>query len=127
MEDKETPLRVCVDAQLGYPTNVEYKLCDACCNIYLALACVLSCGIEGISRNLTLRSMMGTSSDASNTDVRLGPDFKSALDCLRKDSLLLTVLGEKLGKGYFAVKNAEIKLSEKLTLEEEVNLALKKS
>jgi len=119
-------LRVCIDANLGYATNVEFKLCDACCNIYLALACILSCGVEGITRKLSLRSMVDSSKSSGSAETKvLGPNLKTALSCLRKDDFLLGVLGEKLNKGYFAVKEAEIEHNETWCLQQELEAALK--
>ena len=119
-------MRVCIDANLGYATNVEFKLCDACCNIYLALACILSCGMEGITRNLSLRSMVDSSKSSGNAETKvLGSNLKTALTCLRRDDLLLGILGEKLSKGYFAVKEAEIEHYETWSLQKELDAALK--
>merc|ERR1712226_1614066 len=55
IEDKDSPLRVCLDLATGMATNVEFKLSDSKANIYLELASVLSCGLDGIIRNLKLR------------------------------------------------------------------------
>jgi len=56
-EDKESPLRVCLDLNSGEVSNVEMKLSDATANPYLALAAVLAAGSEGMKKDLTLRPM----------------------------------------------------------------------
>ncbi len=119
LEDKEVPLRVCIDAELGYPTNVEYKLCDASCNIYLALASILGCALDGIAQHMKLRSI--SSEAAEPVQDILCSDLHGALLCLQTDAFLFDLLGEQLSKGYVAVKMAEIERTKDLTLEQELN------
>jgi glutamine synthetase len=119
LEDKEVPIRVCIDAELGYPTNVEYKLCDASCNIYLALACILGCGVDGIAQHLKLRSILSEATVPAQGE--LCTDLRMALLCLQADTFLSDLLGEKLRKGYVAIKMAEIEHTKDLTLEQELS------
>merc|ERR1712176_1557275 len=69
IEDKEQPLRVCLNDD-GYATNVEYKLHDSTANIYLSIACIILSGLDGISKNLSLRNS-SSSNKESNNDMDL--------------------------------------------------------
>ena len=119
-EDKESPLRVCLDLNSGEVSNVEMKLSDATANPYLALAAVLAAGSEGMKKDLTLRPMNeGGSHDA------LPESLTVSLDLLKSNHLLLDTLGETLSKAYIAVRESEAATEQ--TLEEEVRIALIRS
>merc|ERR1712048_1252471 len=47
-EDKEVGIRVCSNLQTLQWDHVECKLVDATANIYLALAALLHCGLDGL-------------------------------------------------------------------------------
>eukprot|EP00980_Cylindrotheca_fusiformis_P009629 scaffold2127_cov85-Cylindrotheca_fusiformis.AAC.9 len=59
-EDKEAAIRLCADLRntsrrrRQWATHVEYKLCDCSCNLYLALAAILSSGLHGMEEKRTL-------------------------------------------------------------------------
>ena len=119
-EDKESPLRVCLDLNSGEVSNVEMKLSDATANPYLALAAVLAAGSEGMKKDLTLRPMNeGGSHDA------LPESLTVSLDLLKSNHLLLDTLGETLSKAYIAVRESGAATEQ--TLEEEVRIALIRS
>lgn len=132
-EDKEAPLRVCLsnihidsnehdDNSQHYlaPTNVEFKLLDATANIYLALGALLLCGLDGIERRLSLRP-------ESDSSISLPTTFAESMECLRKDTLLLSFLGKDLSTAYLAVKAAEERYFCRTSLQEEVLLDYRKS
>lgn len=124
VEDKESPLRVCMKAGSDEPSNVELKLSDSTANIYLELAAILSSGLDGIVRQLTLRPKVGPS-DAGGDAL---PDtLDKSLACLREDKVLLSVLGKELSTGFIALKEAEIANAADMSLDDEVALALKKA
>merc|ERR1711976_554612 len=58
VEDKESPIRLCLDSASQQATNVELKLIDGTCNPYLALASILWSGLNGIEKKSTLRPSM---------------------------------------------------------------------
>lgn len=119
-EDKESPLRVCLDLNSGGVSNVELKLSDATANPYLALAMVLAAGSEGMRNDLTLRPMNeGGSHDA------LPESLTASLDALKSNNSLLDTLGGSLSKAYIAVRESEAATEQ--SLEEEVRNALMKS
>ncbi|KAL7529814.1 hypothetical protein ACHAXR_003171, partial [Thalassiosira sp. AJA248-18] len=119
-EDKDAPLRVCVDLNTGNATNVELKLSDATANIYLELAMVLAAGMDGMKNGQKLRPMID--------DAAIEPlpnSLQESLDLLKKNSFLLSVLGPELGTAYVAVRESEAQIEK--TLEEEVMNAFNKA
>lgn len=116
-EDKEVPIRVCVDLNTKKATNVEYKLADATANIYLELAMILSAGMQGLKSGKKLRPM--ASADAA---APLPQSLHESLDCLKRDDFLLSVLGPEFSTAYIAVR--EYEAQNQSSLEEEVAAAL---
>jgi len=124
VEDKESPLRVCMKAGSDEPSNVELKLSDSTANIYLELAAILSCGLDGMARQLPLRPRVGPGDGGGD---ELPKSLDESLSCLKKDDMLLGVLGKELSTGFLALKEAEAAHSADMSLEDEVALALKKA
>ncbi|KAL9187947.1 hypothetical protein ACHAXT_006325 [Thalassiosira profunda] len=120
-EDKDVPVRVCMDLNTGNATNVELKLSDATANIYLSLATVLAAGMDGIKRERTLRPAM----DDVTASEPLPGTLQESLDLLKKNELLLHVLGSELNTAYIAVRESEAQIEK--TLEEEVVDAFNKA
>jgi glutamine synthetase len=120
-EDKEAALRVCTDG-----SNVEYKLGDSTANLYLALSGLLVCGLDGIAENLVLRPSLSQQGSATKQDS-LPSSLQESLECLQKDELLCGAMGPELSQAYIAVRQAEAEKSASLTLEEEAEIALRKS
>jgi len=120
-EDKEVPIRVCVDLIAKKATNVEYKLSDATANIYLELAMILSAGIEGVKIGKELRPKASADAAASP----LPQSLQESLDCLKRDEFLLSVLGPELSTAFIAVR--EYEAHNESSLEEEVAAALRRS
>jgi len=117
-EDKEVPVRVCVDLNTRKATNVEYKLADATANIYLELAMILSAGMEGLKSGKELRPMASTDAVAAP----LPQSLQESLECLKLDNFLLSVLGPELSTAYIAVR--EYEATNEISLEKEVAAAL---
>lgn len=122
VEDKEVPIRVCVDLRSKQATNVEYKLSDSSANIYLELAMILSSGLQGIKQEAKLRPMLGT--NTAEPLVEMPTTLQSSLDNLKTDTFLLSMLGTELSTAYIAVRESEVNLNSKSTLKEEVSDAL---
>jgi glutamine synthetase len=123
VEDKEVPIRVCVDLLSRKATNVEYKLSDSTANIYLELAMILCAGLQGMKQQTKLRPMLGDSNTAA-LPVDMPLTLQASLDVLKTDNFLLSILGSKLSTAYIAVRESEAKLNCEKTLEEEVADAL---
>jgi len=108
IEDKESPLRVCIDANSKKNTNVELKLVDNTCNIYLALAAILWVGSKGIASELKFRPEKRSKPYDCIEDNLLPSTLEEALLYLEQDIDLIELMGQRLCKSYIAVKRAEI-------------------
>ncbi len=98
------------------PDNVriEYRPVDASCNPYLAFACMIEAGIDGIRRKLTPPSPVQENVYHMSADERrkrgidrLPSSLGEALDELEKDSLMRKVLGDQVFEKYLTVKRDE--------------------
>eukprot|EP00550_Attheya_septentrionalis_P008542 CAMPEP_0198286484 /NCGR_PEP_ID=MMETSP1449-20131203/5562_1 /TAXON_ID=420275 /ORGANISM="Attheya septentrionalis, Strain CCMP2084" /LENGTH=892 /DNA_ID=CAMNT_0043984245 /DNA_START=98 /DNA_END=2776 /DNA_ORIENTATION=- len=127
IEDKEAPLRVCIDLASGKATNVEMKLSDSTANIYLELAAILASGLDGILCNAKLRPTFVSGSTVGDELNKLPTSLSESLECLRGDAYLLDILGPELSTAYIAVREAEIDNSSDLTLEDEVQIAIQRA
>jgi glutamine synthetase len=125
VEDKECGIRVCENLSTHEWDHVEYKLCDSSCNLYMGLAALLSCGVDGVYRDLTLRPPLQQNDDSSSEPLPKSID--DALQLLEQDELLCETLGPSLLKGFLAVRRNEAERATKMTLEEEVQEALDRS
>lgn len=123
-EDKESPIRVCLDLESGEASNVEMKLSDSMANVHLALAGVLSSGLDGILRNLPLRP---SSDDSPQNTSPLPTSLQESLEHLQNDKVLNSVLGHDLLTNYVAIRSAEVEYDSKLTLNDEVVNAYNKA
>ena len=104
LDDKEAPLRV-VGTREGNNfvwDHVEFKLCDSQANLYLALACILRCGVEGIQQELHLRPPRH-----GNDDPALPEKLSQSLDCLEEDDLLKAFIPPTLMQAYVNVRRVE--------------------
>ena len=117
-EDKEAGIRVCYgDLATQEWTNVEFKFCDSSCNLYMGLAGILACGLNGIAEELTLRPPL--SADATLAEPPPA-SLQEALKCLEKDELLNSTLGLSLMKGHLALRRNEAERAANMTLEDEI-------
>ena len=108
IEDKEVPIRVCLDLNTKKVTNVEYKLSDATANIYLELAMIIAAGLDGILKQKVLRP--------SGDGELLPTSLADSLHILKGNELLSSLLGPELMTAYVAVRES-ILLTEKTSLE----------
>mmetsp|Transcript_12492 Transcript_12492/g.23442 ORF Transcript_12492/g.23442 Transcript_12492/m.23442 type:complete len:803 (-) Transcript_12492:61-2469(-) len=109
IEEKESPLRVCIDLRSRRITNVEFKMVDNTCNVYLALASILWSGIDGIHKNMVLRSS-ADNQDACAPDL-LPETLIDSLDYLVSDELLSSLLGGDLLRSYVAIRRNEFEVT----------------
>jgi glutamine synthetase len=110
IEDKETPIRVCIDSRTKMLSNVEMKLIDNSCNIYLALSAILWVGLNGIVQQLSLRPCARLSKDRND---ELSKSLSESLQYLQNDEVLKELLGNHFMRSYCAVRNAEIQHDER--------------
>ena len=126
VEDKESALRVCSNLHSQECEHVEYKLNDCSGNLYLGLAGVLACGLDGIRRRVVLRPSK-QSSNGHPESSKLPGSLEESLDCLDQDKLLMQLMGPTLSQSYLALRRAESKRSSAMSLEDEVLEALNKA
>ncbi|CAH1763063.1 11799_t:CDS:10 [Entrophospora sp. SA101] len=104
----EAPIRICKNSVSGI--NFEFKFVDATSNPYLAVAAIISAGIDGIVKKLALNTKPisidpGHLSDQerkSNGIEKLPVSLKESLEFLKQDNVLNKCLGEKIIQCYVA-------------------------
>ncbi|CAB4435922.1 unnamed protein product [Rhizophagus irregularis] len=121
VENRETPIRVCYrpkeGIKEGMDVNFEFKCVDATANPYIALAALLSAGIDGIKKGLEL-NMLDCQDDPASLSpearAKLGiterlPDtLEDSLSELKKDEGLAKSIGEDIIKCFITVKESEL-------------------
>jgi glutamine synthetase len=105
--------------------NVEIKPVDVTANPYLALAAVLTAGMDGMDRNLDPGepttvdpATLGEEERASKGIYPLPADLDEALDALEKDEALIEALGEPIVRTHLAVGRAQATMAKELPPEE---------
>lgn len=120
IDDKEAPLRVVPNC-----SRVEYKLCDGTANLYLALASILTAGLDGMAQSLQLRPSW---QDMKKDDIETLPStITDSLNLLEENRLWQAKFPPTLVKGYLAIRRAEAEHSVNLSLADEVKEAIKKA
>lgn len=96
-------------------TNIELKCVDNTVNPYLALACIIACGLEGIKKKMTPPPpLVGDPADLSDHErEKLGIEplpssLHKALVELETDVFLMKFMGEKLANTFVQVKQSEV-------------------
>jgi glutamine synthetase len=94
--------------------RIEYRPVDASCNPYLAFACIIEAGMDGVKRKVTPPSPiqenvyhMRAEDRTRNGIDRLPSSLGEALDELQKDTLIRKVLGDQVAEKYLATKRDE--------------------
>lgn len=124
VEDKEASLRVCTSLVSQAWERVEYKLNDGTANLYLSLAGILTCGLDGIKKAKELRSSKSDNKARHIEGGELPESIEDSLDRLEVDELLMSLMGPTLGKSYLALRRAEAKRASSMSLADEVEEAL---
>ncbi|MCT7351507.1 glutamine synthetase family protein [Streptomyces sp. 15-116A] len=116
-ETRETALRV-VTGTAGLrdrAANLEVKPVDLAANPYLALACLIAAGLDGLAASAALREEVTgdparfTAQEAAARGVRRLPvSLAEALDAFREDGLLRETLGPVLADAVIAVRQGEL-------------------
>ena len=95
-------------------TRFEYRPVDASCNPYLAFACIVEAGMDGIRRNVAPPNPVQENiyhmhpEDRKKRGVeRLPSSLGEALDELQKDTLIRKVLGDQVAEKYLAIRRDE--------------------
>ena len=103
-----------VPSPRGNSTRLELRNPDPSCNPYLALAVCLAAGLDGIKRGLTppaeisdnIYELTGEQRKAKNIGA-LPASLKEAMEALRADELICSVLGKHALNQYLAGKEEE--------------------
>jgi glutamine synthetase len=121
-QNRETPLRKIEDS------HWEFKCLDGIANPYLALAALLSSGLNGLLNKEELTwgdCEIDPANFTENDRTELGVDkmlpasLTEALQSLRDDAHLISWLGQELVDRYLAIKEAEIDTLSKMTNDEQ--------
>ena len=103
-----------IPASRGSATRLELRSPDPACNPYLAIAACLAAGLDGIQRDLTPPPEipgniyeMDAAQRAAFGIESLPRTLEEALEELRRDPLILDVLGEHVAAHYIAGKQRE--------------------
>jgi glutamine synthetase len=95
-------------------TNLELKAADSSCNPYIALGGLLAAGLDGVERGL--EPPAATEADPASLSEsereaggvrRLPATLDESADNLERDTLLMSALGDLLGRSYLAVRRSE--------------------
>lgn len=94
-----------IPAARGQATRVELRNPDPSCNPYLAMACVLGAGLDGIRNKLLPPEPMEcnlyemSEAELAQAGVtKLPEDIAQAVDALRQDEVIMRVLGPHTGR-----------------------------
>src|SRR6476661_5780765 len=103
-----------VPAKRGRSTRIELRTPDPTANPYLALACMLAAGLDGIKRGLTPPEPVNrniyhlTEAESKELGIRSLPhDLSHALDALESDDVMRQALGEHIFTEYISLKREE--------------------
>ena len=95
-------------------TRIEYRPVDASCNPYLAFACIVAAGMDGVKRKVAPPGPIQeniyhiSAEDRKKSGIdRLPSSLGEALDELKKDTLIRKVLGDQVAEKYIATKRDE--------------------
>ena len=94
--------------------RIEYRPVDASCNPYLAFACMVEAGMDGIKKKATPPNPiqenvyhMSIEERKQRGIARLPSSLGEALDELEKDTLIRNVMGDHVFEKYLAAKRNE--------------------
>jgi glutamine synthetase len=103
-----------VPAKRGRSTRIELRTPDPTANPYLALACMLQAGLDGITKGLTPPEPVNRNiydlSEAESAELGISSlphDLPGALHALEHDAVMRQALGEHIFSEYLALKRAE--------------------
>jgi len=106
-----------VPAPKGETTRLELRSPDPTCNPYLTFALVLAAGLDGLEKKMTLPppvdfdiSSLTPEQEKEYGFEKLPSNLLFALEEMKKDDLVRTVLGEHILSRYLAAKEREWKI-----------------
>ncbi|MBN2876722.1 MAG: glutamine synthetase [Bacilli bacterium] len=103
-----------IPATRGKTTRTEIRSVDTAANPYLAMAVILSAGLDGIEKNLPLINSINANLFALSADERkalgvknLPDNLKEAIDILKESELMKNALGEHIFTKFIEHKSKE--------------------
>ena len=103
-----------IPASRGSGTRVELRNPDPCCNPYLALACMLAAGLDGIKHDIKPPASVErnifemTQNERAALGIKALPgSLKEAIDALMADGLMISTLGNHVTTHFVQAKEAE--------------------
>lgn len=131
-DNREASIRVVTEMNGGIQ-HFELKTIDASSNPYLALGSVIRAGVDGFERKLELPDPVQSDPANLNAEERFSKGVKElpssltyAIGNFESNTLFMDSFGEGFAKAYIAVKKAELEYLKHFTIEEEVELMLRK-
>jgi len=127
LDNREAAVRLAspVAGEESATANIELKPVDVTANPYLALAAVLSAGMDGMERGLDpgeptmVDPATLSEEERAARGIRPFPDsLDEALDALEQDEVLIEALGEPLVRAHLAVARAQAEIARELSPEE---------
>ncbi|MDA3863393.1 MAG: type I glutamate--ammonia ligase [Deltaproteobacteria bacterium] len=102
-----------VPGSTGQSTRIEMRNPDPACNPYLAIACMLAAGLDGIINKIDPgEPAQENIFDLKNNSLqyeKLPANLEEAIEALEKSKLMKTVLGEHIFENYIRAKKSEWK------------------
>ncbi len=130
-DNKEAAIRVLRNPFGGGPRQFELKTMDNSANPYIALAGVITAGLDGLLNKLSLPDPLQrdpgnlTDEERDNLGVKLLPvSLDDAIQELDQDQVLKDAMGEELCKVYVAMRKFEAEERGDYDLEKEVGKIL---
>jgi glutamine synthetase len=103
-----------VPAARGKATRIEFRAPDPTCNPYLAFACMLAAGLDGIKKKMTAPEPVEKNIFKMSEEEKKALGIESvpanlaaALDELECDEVLQKALGKHIYENYMEIKRAE--------------------
>ncbi|MGE5380226.1 MAG: type I glutamate--ammonia ligase [Methylocystaceae bacterium] len=103
-----------IPARRGVGTRMELRNPDPSCNPYLALACILEAGLDGIERKLMPPESVDQNIFEMDEEAReaagissLPGNLREAVKMLKKDPIITAALGPHITERFVTAKNAE--------------------
>lgn len=105
----------------------EFRFVDSTANNYLTLAAILGVGMAALekSQELKMKPLLGRTAELDEKsrlelgiEKRTPRDLKDAIEALKEDKAVMTVLGKNLWERFIKYKEAEEKKLGELTLQE---------
>ena len=133
IENKEAAIRLINGPRNRLPMHFELKTVDCAANPYIALACMIAAGLDGIDRQLELPAPVpidpGNYSEAERERLaieRLPVSLDQALLCLASDHVIQEALGEEFTRVFAAIRQAEFQIMHEMSVAEQSAVLLER-